>query len=48
MKFHVFKTITGYWRFTNLRNIGGDCDTWAQAYDEAYAVAMAQRAEVCS
>jgi len=39
MKFHVFKTLTGLWRFTNLRNIGGDRDTFEEAFAEAYDLA---------
>lgn len=45
MKFQVFKTADGRWRFSNLRNIGGDCDSWSQAFDEAFSIATLTRAE---
>jgi len=49
MKFYVFKTITGQWRFSNLHDIGGEADTWANAYDEAFDLAtLARPIEVCS
>lgn len=37
MKFHVFKTAAGLWRFTNFRNTGGDSDSWEEAFHEATA-----------
>lgn len=39
MKWQVFKTAYGAWRFSNLSNIGGDCATWREAYDEALYLA---------
>ena len=37
-KWQVFKHVDR-WRFTNLRGIAGDCDTWSQAMDEAQYLA---------
>jgi len=41
MKYRVFKTAAGTWRFSALDGIqiAGDCDTWAEAYTEAYDLA---------
>jgi hypothetical protein len=39
MKFYVWKMSPDRWRFSNLSTIGGDCETWAQAFDEGFALA---------
>ena len=49
MRFQVFKVAPGLWRYTNLCDIAGECDSWQEAQDEASDLAwLARPMEVCS
>jgi len=49
-EFQVFKIGENHWRWSNLRDIGGDCDTFEEAIAEASDIAWLSKplAEVCS
>jgi hypothetical protein len=42
MKFFVWKMGDDWWRFSNLKNIAGDTDSFATAFDEAFALASVE------
>jgi hypothetical protein len=39
VKFYVWKLTPDQWRFSNLSTIGGNKDTWAEAFAEGFALA---------
>lgn len=40
MRFHVWKTAPETWRYSNLHDIAGDVDTFAEAIAEAADLAF--------
>ena len=43
MKFHVYRSTTGIWWYTNYKNIAGQAETWAEAFAEAFDLATLAR-----
>ena len=44
MKFWVYKTDDGSWRFTNLAGGAGTKDSWEEAFHEAFSLASVTEA----
>lgn len=49
MKFQVFKIGPSLWRYTNMADVEGECETWQDAQNEASDLAWLGRpVEACS